>query len=178
MKLKDILTEIQLEKNKWEIIPHNEIDQYEQRLYDLIHRTYSPIGGHPKFRTPADIKNPKTDFDVVDVNGDAQPDATLASKETPAGTKLVAMATDGSRDAVHDIIRHKVELLNQIGYFSEVSGKAKDVMFKNHVPIVMDKAVVEKVLSGKKIEWHGDGSYTREIAGTYYTKVMVGKPKV
>lgn len=178
MKLTDILAEIHLEKGKWEVIPHHEIEQYEQRLYDLIQRTYSPIGGNPNFKTPSDIKNPKNDYEVLDRDGDEQPDAASISKKTAAGIKLVATAHDGSRESVHNIIRHKVELLNRTGYFAEVSGKIKDILLKNNVPVVDDKDIVEKVLVGKKIQWNGDGTYSREIGGTVYTKMMVGKPRV
>lgn len=176
MKLKDLIVELHLEQGKWEPIPHSEIEQYEKRLLDLIRLTYAPIGGNPKFSTTADIRNPKNDYEAFDKDGDEQPDATSISKQTPAGTKLVATAHDGSREAKHSIIRHKIELLNTTGYFAEVSGKLKDILINNNVPIVDDQTVVEKVLAGKQIKWLGDGTYSREIAGHTFVKTMVGKP--
>lgn len=178
MKLKDIIAEINLEKGKWQMIPHNEIEQYEQRILDLIQRTYAPIGGNPNFKTTKDVANPKNDYEVYDKDGDQVPDATSVSRKTPAGVKMVATAHDGSRDAIHSVIRHKIELLNTSGYFAEVSGKIKDILVNNNVPIVTDRATVEKALAGKTIKWVGDGTYSREIEGHTYVKTMVGKPSV
>ena len=178
MKLKKILDEIRLEQNKWEVIPHNEIAQYEDIILKLIQRTYANIGGNPNFKTPADVRNPKNDYEVLDNNGDEAPEATVVSKNTPAGTKIVAAGHDGQRESIRTILRHKIDLLHTSGYFAEVSGKLKDILLNNGVPVVDDKDVVEQALAGKKIEWHGDGSYTREVGGIAYTKVMVGKPKV
>ena len=178
MKLKDIITEIHLEKGKWTVIPHNEIEQFEQRILDLIQRTYAPIGGHPNFKTTKDIANPKNDYEVYDKDGDQQPDATSITKKTPAGIKMVGTAHDGSKDSIRTIIRHKIDLLNPRGYFAEVSGKMKDILVNNNVPVVNDQATVEKALAGKTITWHGDGTYSREIGGHTFVKTMVGKPAV
>lgn len=177
MKLIDIINEIHLEKGKWEMIPHSEIDAYEQRILDLIKRTYAPLGGHPNFNSTRDIHSPEHDYEVLDSDGDEQPEATSVSKDTRAGTKLVASAHDGSKEAVKSLIRHKIELLNKEGYFAEVSGKLLDILLHHGVGVVNDKDVVERALVGKRIEWHGDGTYTRDIGGKSYKKVMVGKPK-
>lgn len=128
MKLKDILNEVRLEKNVWTIIPHDEIEQYEKRLFDLIQTAYKKIGGNPNFSTPSDICNPKNNYDVVDVNDDDQPEAVNVSKKTSGGTKFVATGHDDSHDAKREILRHKIDLLNQPGYFAEVSGKIKDIL--------------------------------------------------
>jgi hypothetical protein len=178
MKLTSLLKEIQLEKGKWETIPHNEIEHYEKKLLDLINIAYTKVGGNPNFRSPQDIRNPKNDYEVIDIDADNDIDAASISKKTPAGTKLVATAHDGSREAIHTIIRHKIELLNHVGYFSEVSGKLKDILLANHVQPVTDEEIVRKVLVGKDIEWLGDGTYSREIGGHKFVKMMVGKPRV
>ena len=38
--------------------------------------------------------------------------------------------------------------------------------------------MVRKVLKGKDIDWHGDGTYTRNIAGELHKKMLIGKPRV
>jgi hypothetical protein len=178
MKLKDILIELALNKGEWQMVPHEEIAQYEQTLLDLINTAYKGIGGNPNFKTTKDIENPKNDYEVVDVDGDTEVDAASISKKTHAGIKLVATAHDGSNEAKKAIIMHKIDLLKTSGYFAEVSGKLKEILIHKGIPIIMDKDIVEKALAGKKITWHGDGTYDREIAGQIFTKTMVGKPKV
>lgn len=178
MKLTDILKEIELEKGKWAPIPRTEIPEYEKILLDLINIAYKPVGGNPNFKTPSDVENPKNDFEVIDVDADDEIDAASVTKKTNAGTKLVATAHDGTSAAKKAIIMHKVDLLNQSGYFAEVSGRVKDILINQGIPIITDQSIVEKVLSGKSIVWHGDGTYDREIGGDMYTKTMVGHPLV
>lgn len=98
------------------------------------------------------MENPKNDYEVIDVNSDELPDAVGVIKHTHAGKKFVATAHDGSKEAIRSIIRHKIELLGMVGYFSEVSGKIQDILLKNGVPVVDDKDTVERVLKGKEIE--------------------------
>jgi len=177
MKLKRIVENIYLERGKWTLIPHEEIDQFEKRIFDLISAVYAPIGGNPNFKNPDDVKNSKNDYEALELDQDGQPEAVSVSKDVPAGTKLVATAHDGSKEAIRTIFRHKIELLNQTGYFAEVSGRVKDILLANNVPVVNDEETVKKALSGKNIEWHGDGTYTRDIGGMKYRKMMVGKPR-
>jgi hypothetical protein len=59
-----------------------------------------------------------------------------------------------------------------------VSGKIQDIFLSKGVPPVNDEAIVRKVLKGKDIEWHGDGTYTRNIGGELHKKMLIGKPRV
>jgi len=176
--LKDILNEITLERGKWTPIPKDELDSYKKKIFDLIQIAYTPIGGNPNFKSTNDIGTKNNDFEIIDINADSEPEVVNVSRETPAGTKLVATGHDGSGDAKRTIIRRKVELLKQTGYYMEVSGRFKDVLLAKGVSVVNDKNTVEKILAGKQIEWHGDGTYTRDIEGHRFDKLMIGKPLV
>jgi hypothetical protein len=151
MKLKKIVESIFIEKGKWTMIPHEEIDQFEKRIFDLISAVYAPIGGNPNFKTPSDVKNAKNDYEALELNQDGQPEAVSVSKHQPAGTKLVATAHDGSKEAIRTVLRHKIELLNHTGYFAEVSGRVKDILLANNVPVVDDEETVKKLSVGKKL---------------------------
>lgn len=176
MKLKQILNEIELEKNKWMLIPSDEVEKYEARLLSLIDTAYTKIGGNPNFKSVEDIRDKKNGYDVIDVNSDNLPDAVSVGKRTAHGEKLVATGHDGSKDAKRAIIMHKIELLKKVGYFAEVSGDLKDILISRGVSVVTDESVVRKTLVGKNIVWNGDGTYQREIAGHVFTKTMVGMP--
>ena len=176
MKLKQILNEIELEKNKWMLIPGDEVEKYEQRILSLIDTAYTKIGGNPNFKSVGDVRDKKNNYDVIDVNSDNSPDAVSVEKNTASGRKLVATGHDGSKDAKRAIIMHKIELLKKVGYFGEVSGDLKDILISRGVPVVTDESVVRKTLNGKDIVWNGDGTYQREIAGQTFTKTMVGMP--
>jgi hypothetical protein len=178
IKLKDLLREMSLNQGMWMAIPHSELDQYEQQIYELIQNAYKEIGGNLKFKNVADILNPKNDYEVIDLDADNQPNAVSASKNTPVGTKFVASGHDGSKEAKRALVTHRLGQLKHPGYFIEASGRVKDILIAAHIPAVDDQVAVTKALGGKTIEWHGDGTYTREIQGEKVVKMMFGKPRV
>ena len=42
--------------------------------------------------------------------------------------------------------------------------------------IISEQDIVRKVVAKPDIEWNGDGTYARTIAGKRMTKVLMGKP--
>jgi hypothetical protein len=178
MKLKDILIEMALEKGRWTSIPHDELRQYEESIFKLIQTAYKDIGGNIKIKSPTDVIDPRKEYEVIDLDSDNQPNAVSIGKNTPAGLKFVGTGHDGSNEAKHAILYHKLDQLKHPGYYIEASGRLRDILIAKHITVVMDKDTVEKALAGKSIEWHGDGTYTREIGGVRVEKMMLGKPLV
>jgi hypothetical protein len=180
LKLAAILKELNLTKNKWTPVPHNELDQFKEQIFQLINTAYTSIGGHPNYRSANDVEKEasNTDFEVIDLDDTPGIDAVDAYKNTPAGVKFVAIGQNGSTAAKSAVINRNADLLKHRGYYVEVSGKIKDIFLSKGVQPVDDEASVRKVLKGKQIEWHGDGTYTRNIAGTAHRKMLLGKPNV
>lgn len=180
LKLADLLKELNLTKNKWTPVPQNELDAFKEQIFQLIDTAYASIGGHPNYKNADDVEKEAsdTDFEVIDLDDTPGIDAVDAFKNTPAGVKFVATGQNGSAAAKSAVVNRKAELLKHRGYYVEVSGKIKDIFLAKGVQLVDDEAAVRKVLKGKDIEWHGDGTYTRDIAGEPHTKMLLGKPKV
>lgn len=180
MKLVDILKELNLPKNKWTPIPHNELKDFEVQIYELIKNAYASIGGHPNYKDVSSVskESADTNFEVINLDDDDDIDAVTASKKTPSGVKYVATGQNGSKEAKQAVINHKIEMLKQRGYYIEVSGKIQDIFLARGVQHVTDEEVVRKALKGKEIQWHTDGTYTRNISGEPHRKMLLGKPKV
>jgi hypothetical protein len=49
---------------------------------------------------------------------------------------------------------------------------------KAGVPQVTDENTIETALAGKDIKMNPDGSYRRQIGGTWHKKIMLGSPLV
>ena len=49
---------------------------------------------------------------------------------------------------------------------------------KAGVPQVTDENTIETALAGKDIKMNPDGSYRRQIGGTWHEKIMLGSPLV
>jgi hypothetical protein len=181
IKLKDLLPEkenyFEIPKNKWTPIMRSELPRFKKIIYDLISNAYAPIGGHSNVKDSDDLPDEGDYFDVIDVDGDNEADATTVAKHKPAGKKFVAIGHDGSSAGKSAAVNHQVDKLKSGGYYVEVSGKMRDIFMGKGLSPVMDEKDVRKALPGKEIKWNGDGSYDRKIGGSIHTKMMFGKPR-
>ena len=175
----NLLTE-DFPKNKWVYLTDEEKEEFATELFNLIDLAYKPIGGHPNYKSPADVMGAEKDSDymVIDLDDDPEFDAVKVSKKRAAGNKSVAMGHDGTKPARSAAVNITALLLKQPGHFVEVSGKLKDILIAKGAPIVTDEEVIRNVLQGKEIELNDAGSDQREIGGKVFTKMLMGKPKV
>ena len=181
IKLKDLLSEankrFEIPKYKWTPIMSSELPHFKRIIFDLIKTAYASIGGHSNLKDKEDITDEGDFFDVIDVDGDDEIDATTIAKHKPAGKKFVALGHDGTSVGKSASVNHTVDKLKSGGYYIEVSGKMIDILMGKGLTPVTDEKAVRKALSGKDITWHEDGSYDRKIGGTMHTKMMFGKPR-
>ena len=181
IKLKDLLTEkenyFEIPQNKWTPILRSELPRFKKIIFDLIATAYAPIGGHANVKDKEDLPAEGDFFDVIDVDGDDDIDATTVAKYKSAGKKFVAIGHDGSSAGKSAAVNHQVDKLKSGGHYVEVSGKMRDIFLGKGLAPVTDEKAVRKALKGKDIKWNGDGSYDRKIGGSIHTKMMFGKPK-
>jgi len=180
IKLVDLLNEIDIPKNKWVTIPASELKDYSEEIFNLIDNAYTPIGGHPNYKSADNVSGSESDaeYEVIDLDDDPQIDAVSAAKPKAAGKKFTATGHGGSSAAKSSVVNYKASQLKTGGYFVEVSGKIKDIFKAKGVEAINDEELVRKVLKGKEIEWLGNGEYKREIGGKVFTKALMGKPTV
>ena len=173
MKLKDIILE---KKNTWLPIPPSELSKVKDELFDLIDTAYKPIGGHPNVTSPDSIPSAADLYTVIDLDDDPENDAVVLSKNRAGGKKYVGMGHDNTKPSRSAAVNYTADKLKEKGHYIEVSGKIYDILKAKGVPIVDDEETVRNALKGKKIVWHGDGTYDRIIGGLKLKKVMMGKP--
>jgi len=178
LKNNPLLTETGFEKNVWIDLTPKEQDEFADEIFDLIDNAYSPIGGHPNYKSPTDVVGDEGDanYMVIDLDDDDDFDAVKVDKNKEAGNKAVAMGHDGSPKAKSAAINITALMLKEPGHYVEVSGKLKDILIAKGVPVVTDKETIEKVMKGKSIEMNDDGTYSRYIGGEKHTKTLMGNP--
>lgn len=182
-------------KGKWKDLKATDIPSYDNKnrnisdeIFELISNSYASIGGHIDFKTAKDIPADHTEWKLIDIDKDPDPDIVQFSKKTSHGIKSTGSATDGSNSAKKKLIDKKVKDLNKSGNYGEVSGAIAHILISRHnIPFVDNKNDVEKVLR-KKIKWIGEhssgkypnhpGWYSRTLGGKKHLKIMVGKPKI
>jgi len=184
IKLRDLLAEMELPKNQFVSLDSADVKDAKEVLFNLIQTAYAPIGGHLKFKSPADVTDPGLDHWVAaDIDADPEIDVTYFGKETPYGIKHTGIGHDGERGNIKKLLIRKTAELKKPGNYVELSGAAFDSFHsRGGVPIIDDESTVRRILN-RDIEWHGahpkgtkpgDGWYTRVIGGKPVTKILVG----
>jgi hypothetical protein len=165
-------------KGVWIDLPADDKKEYAKDIFDLINTAYAPIGGNLNYKSEADVLGAEVDaeYEVIDIDGDPEPDALISYKDKDTGKKLTALGHDGSKEAKSISLNKIADLLKKPGYYLEVSGKLQDILLAKGAPVVKDTELVQKVLKGKKLEFNNDGTYQRVIGGQKHTKTLLGKP--
>ena len=176
-------------KNKYIEPTSSEKDELKQTLFDLIQTAYAPIGGHLKFKSPDDIKDPDLKYwKMADIDTDPEIDVVYFGKKTPFGIKHTGIGHDGEKANIKNLLIKKSAELKKPGNYVEVSKGAFDSFVKKGgVPIIDDEEMVRKVLGPRRsgeMTWYGkhpkgtypgNGWYTRKIGGKEVAKTMIGK---
>ena len=172
------LQESSIEKNVWLTLTDEEKDEFAEEIFDLINTAYTPIGGHPNYKSPDDVVGAEgeANYMVIDLDDDDEIDAVKVDKNRAGGNKSVAMGHDNSPKAKSAAINITAIMLKEPGHYIEVSGKLKDILMSKGVPVVTDKDTIERVMKGKNIEMNDDGTYSRYIGGEKHTKTLMGNP--
>lgn len=185
-----------LPKGEWVLLDRGDErrDKIKTDLYDLVQKTYAPIGGHLKIKSSDDLESYNY-WVVADVDEDPQVDVVMMGKPAPVGIKKGLAANDGSAKASTAYKSMSAQLHSGgsvgglSGWWGELSGKPAYAMLSRGAPAIEDEEMA-RMLLGDEIEWHGDhpdpgappifkaakGWYTRLIGGKSTTKIIVGKP--
>ena len=159
-------------KNKYVELTGNEAFKYSDNILDLIIRSYAAKGGNPKLQNKEDIKN-LSFWILKDLDLDPEADITIGGKKTKYGNKLAMGGQDGTDNAKKEFMSKLKELLDTGNFYAEFD---KDLAQKIGVDFINDKNIVKKVINKKDVKFNEDGSYTRNIEGRTFTKVLVGNP--
>ena len=164
--VKEVLTtsdkesDLNLPKGKWVLLKSGDPrrDAIKYGLYDLVCKTYAPIGGHFKVCQPQDLEKYKY-WVVVDFDEDSNPDALIFGKPDNIGNKLSGAANDGTPQASGAYKDKSAELrrgasVDGVGnWWGEVSGKPAYAMLKRGAKAITDEEKVKQLLMGDDIEW-------------------------
>jgi len=192
MKLKDILNELELPKGKYTKLGTSDVDATKEELFNLIQTAYASIGGHLKFKSASDVKDPDLKYWVAaDIDADPELDVVYFGKKTPFGIKHTGIGHDGDKSNIKNLLIRKTKELKSSGNYVELSGGAfKSFVGRGGVPTIDDEDLVRAILGQRRSDqtvWHGahptspamkgNGWYTRKIGGKETTKIMAGNIK-
>ena len=181
IKLIDILNEAfadKYSKNKYVELSTKDISDFADNIYNLITTAYKDKGGHFEFQSGQDVINSDLNYWIAaDIDQDPDADVTIGGKKTNYGTKLTTMGQDGEKESKKSAISRLVSMMKTRGFYAEMD---EDLANKLGLSIITDENLIRKIMSGKELEFTGNGRFKRSISavGKVKEKVLVGIPKV
>jgi hypothetical protein len=148
-----------------------DIQPYIQDIWNIMQRTYEPIGGFKTANSPEELLSKISLAKLVRKNNKIIAAALYKDKY---GRKAIAAGSDGSEEGIKMIKQIKFEDIKMNRSWGEFSGKLESLLLKyGGVPIPND--MVEDILGKEILSKDEDGyHYTRLINGEPIRKVMIG----
>jgi len=176
-------------KNRWVELSATEKEELHKNLYNLISAAYDTRfdNGHPRFSSKEDVINDKdlVFWKASDIDEDPLADVVLFGRKTPHGIKISGIGHDNSELGKKEVMKYSAEILNQDGFWIEVSGRVAEILISFGAPYLDNPKDVTKVLDNKPIsKWLGNGWYERPIGifnnewGNVRKKMIIGRPKI
>lgn len=152
----------------------------ENAVVQMVKTTYDPIGGFDSLDSPSKLRNRITNYYLIDIDDDPEPDAGMLYYDAGNNKKSSAIIHDGSKEAKAITRDTMKNLLSQKGNWIEVSGAPEHILRnKLNMPFVDDEGLAEYLVTfGYKrdvgFKWLGDGRYERELGNEKAVKTIFG----
>jgi len=183
MRYSDLITELELPKNQWELIISNaDKEEAGENLVDLVQQAYSstPLGSH--VNSLRDVI--PSDWEVIDWDPEDDVDATMFFRknragETWTGNKIQGIGHDGQRVSKDKVIQKVRQALDKPGWWIESSDAMAHVLGKMNAPLVNDEAFLQKLFNDPNLKMIDDKTYVRKLGnGQTIKETVFGKPKL
>jgi hypothetical protein len=166
------------------------IKDLEDSLVDMLQNSYQFMGGWKGLETPEALKKRFTNFYLIDVDEDPEPDAGIYYTDWGGSKKASAIVSDESQDGKAAVRKLMKDFFGNPGSWIEVSGAPANIAIKKlgleYVSSEKEIRALLKNLPQDDIEFrgkhpdpsvdYGDGWYTRTIGDKRVTKIIVGSP--
>ena len=166
------------------------IQSIQDSLTDMLINTYAPLGGWKGIDTPEDLKRRFTNFYIMDVDEDPEPDVGIYYTSWGDSKKASALVTDSGTQAKVALRTMMKEFFTSKGSWIELSGAPANIaLTRLNLDEVTSEKEIRKLLSRvpqEEIVFHGkhpnpkitygNGWYVRPIQGKLEAKIIVGNP--
>ena len=151
-----------------------DIEPYLPQIWDIMQRTYEPIGGFKTAQTPEELLDKTYLAKLVRKNGKIVAASLYSDKY---GRKAIATGSDGSNEGKTAVKQMYFEDVKMGRAWGEFSGKPEELLLRyGGIPIPNEYA--EEILGKKILSKDPDGfHYTRIINGEPITKMIIGNVK-
>lgn len=181
MKIYELLYELKVPKNTWElIISNSEKQEIGDDLVNLVQQAYANTP-HGSFVNSIKDVIP-SNWNVYDWDSEPGLDATVfyrhqRSNENWIGNKIQGLGHDGKRHSKEEAIKKINELLQRSGWWIESSDAMRHILKKLNAPVVTDQSILEKLFPNSNLQMISDDTYSRVLGdGTEVIETVFGNP--
>lgn len=181
MRIQEILYELELPKNSWElIISNDEKRELGDNLVDLVQHAYANTP-HGSFVNSIKDVIP-SNWNVYDWDAEPGVDATVFYRhqrvnEQWVGNKIQGLGHDGKRQSKDAAVNKISELLNKPGWWIESSDAMRHILKKLNAPTITDERLLQRLFPDSELSMIDSDTYTRTLSdGTTVTETVFGNP--
>lgn len=181
MKIRELLLELELPKNQWElIISNDEKLELGDNLVDLVQQAYSNTP-HGSFVNSIKDVIP-SNWNVYDWDAEPGVDATVFYRhqrpnENWVGNKIQGLGHDGKRQSKDSAINKINELLQRNGWWIESSDAMRHILKKLNAPAVTDDELLQQLFPHSNLRMIDTDTYERELGdGSTVRETVFGNP--
>lgn len=149
-----------------------EMEIYIDKVWDILQRTYEPIGGFKTAKTKEELIK-KTDFLKMVRRKDKI--VSVALYKNKKGRKAIAKGSDGTREGIDGVKAIYLEDMKMKRSWGEFSTGAEKFQLKNGAIPIPNK-LVKDIIGKDIVSYNKDGfHYTRIIGGEPHEKILLGE---
>jgi len=181
MRISELLFELELPKNSWELIIGND-DKLElgDNLIDLVKNAYANTSQGSFVNSIKDVI--PSSWNVYDWDNEPGLDATIFYRhdrpgENWNGNKIQGLGHDGKRESKNAAIKKINELLHKDGWLIESSDAMRHVLKKLNAPVVTDEEFLQQLFPNSNLRMIDTDMYSRELSdGSIVHETVFGNP--
>lgn len=181
MRANEFLQELQLPKNKWEVVMSSSVKQeVGSELVDLVKTAYSNTTKGSLVNSLKDVI--PSDWNVIDWDKDPDIDSCVFYRhnrpnESWVGYKIQGIGHDGTRTSKDYAINKVQELLTKNGVWIESSDAMRHVLKKLNSTPITDQDFLRKLFNDNELTMVDIDTYERMLTdGTVVRETVFGKP--
>jgi hypothetical protein len=181
MRASEILQELSLPKNKWEVlISAADKQEVGHELVGLVQAAYAKTSMGSFVNNIKDVL--PSDWQVLDWDENPDVDATIFYRtnrpnETWIGNKIQGIGHDGSQTSKTKAVQKVRDLLNHPGWWVESSDAMRHVLRKSGIPAIEDEGFLKRLMNDPSLRMIDQISYQRKLPdGTEVIETVFGNP--
>jgi hypothetical protein len=181
MRASEILSELTLPKNKWEVlISAADKQEVGHELVGLVQAAYAKTSMGSFVNDIKDVL--PSDWQVLDWDHKPDVDSAIFYRsnrpgETWIGNKIQGIGHDGSQISKTKAIQKVRNLLDQRGWWVESSDAMRHVLRKSGISAIADEDFLKRLMNDPNLRMIDQYTYTRILpGGTEVTETVFGKP--